>query len=270
MNQKILHYVWIGKVKNPMTKAALLNWKKHLPKDWKIKEWNETNIPMEIPFVKHWYEQKNYAFVSDYIRMYVIEKYGGIYMDTDMFFQQPIPQKWLDEDFCLVRSTIYRYGISLLIAKKNNKILKILLEIFNLPLFTYKNNYNKLLHSLLITEVLKELYGKKNKQENTHLGKFYIIGHNKVNLDMDDGQNIIKHFYGESWFPNSWDPNMKIDDIKEGRYYFVEKKLYQNNSWMIFKYNIFAYFITQNYKKQLRNHSDLLKLVNKLKKAIKE
>jgi hypothetical protein len=30
------------------------------------------------------YEQKKYAFLSDYIRLHVIEKHGGIYFDTDV------------------------------------------------------------------------------------------------------------------------------------------------------------------------------------------
>ena len=224
-----------------MTKAALLNWKKNLPKDWEIKEWNEKNIPMEIPFIKHWYEKKNYSFIFWLYKnvccgkiWWCLHGYWHVYSKTN----SPKMIKWR---FLFSKVNNLSLWYFFLIAKKNNPILKILLEIYRLPLFTYKNNHNKLYHSLLITQVLKDLYGKKNKEENVHLGKFYIIGHNKVNLDMDDGENVIKHFYGESWFPNSWDPNVKISDVKEGRYYFVEKALYQNNKWIIFKYKIFGY-----------------------------
>ena len=252
-----------------MTIAALKNWKKNLSSDWKIKEWNESNIPMDEPFIKYWLKQKNYSFVSDFVRLYAVEKYGGVYMDTDMFVQKPIPNMWLKQDFCLVRSTINRYGIAFLIASKNNKILKTLLEIYKLPMFIKGKNHEKLFGSLLITEVMKEMYGKNNQLEDCKIGNFYVIAHNKVNLDMDDNQNIIKHFYGESWFPDSWDKNVKIEDVKEGRYYFVEKNLYLNHGFLKFKYKIFGYFLTKYYKKSLRKYSEFKKLITILKKQIK-
>ena len=59
-------------------------WKKHL-KDYKIIEWNESNFDISShPFVKKAYEAKKWAYVSDYIRMYAIYNYGGIYLDTDV------------------------------------------------------------------------------------------------------------------------------------------------------------------------------------------
>ena len=36
------------------------------------------------PFAKEAYEAGKYAFVSDYVRVYVIYHYGGIYFDTDI------------------------------------------------------------------------------------------------------------------------------------------------------------------------------------------
>lgn len=30
------------------------------------------------------YDQKKYAFLSDYLRLVIIDKYGGIYFDTDV------------------------------------------------------------------------------------------------------------------------------------------------------------------------------------------
>lgn len=30
------------------------------------------------------YEAKKYAFVSDYVRLWALEQYGGVYLDTDV------------------------------------------------------------------------------------------------------------------------------------------------------------------------------------------
>lgn len=39
---------------------------------------------MDHPFVQRMMERKYYAFASDYIRLYALEKFGGLYLDADM------------------------------------------------------------------------------------------------------------------------------------------------------------------------------------------
>ena len=53
--------------------------------EYQIKEWNETTFDIESNnFVKEAYRHKKYAFVADYVRLYVLYNEGGIYMDTDV------------------------------------------------------------------------------------------------------------------------------------------------------------------------------------------
>ena len=60
------------------------SWKKYLP-DYEIIEWNEDNFDVNSNlYVKEAYENKKYAFVTDYVRLLVLYNYGGIYMDTDV------------------------------------------------------------------------------------------------------------------------------------------------------------------------------------------
>lgn len=80
---KIIHYIWVGPAElTPLAKRCIESWKKYLP-DYEIKFWNETNSPMHHHYVQEMYKQKKWAFVSDYIRFYVLEREGGIYLDTD-------------------------------------------------------------------------------------------------------------------------------------------------------------------------------------------
>lgn len=85
MIPKIIHYCWFGN--NPLpdsAKKCIESWKKFCP-DYEIKEWNESNFDLNcMPFVKEAYEAKKYAFVSDVARLIVVNKYGGIYFDTDV------------------------------------------------------------------------------------------------------------------------------------------------------------------------------------------
>lgn len=82
---KIIHYCWFGKgKKSELIEKCIASWKKYLP-DYKIIEWNESNFDINSNiYCKEAYENKKYAFVSDYVRLYAVYNYGGIYFDTDL------------------------------------------------------------------------------------------------------------------------------------------------------------------------------------------
>lgn len=85
MIPKIIHYCWFGG--NPLPELAqkcIYSWKKFCP-DYEIIEWNETNFDLSCcEYVKEAAQAKKWAFVTDYVRLFVMVNYGGIYMDTDV------------------------------------------------------------------------------------------------------------------------------------------------------------------------------------------
>lgn len=85
MIPKIIHYCWFGRGEKPkLAKKCVASWKKRCP-DYEIVEWNEDNFDISAyPYAKFCYEQKKWAFLSDYIRLVVVEQHGGIYFDTDV------------------------------------------------------------------------------------------------------------------------------------------------------------------------------------------
>lgn len=86
MIPKILHYIWFGS--NPLTPLAedcLASWKTVMP-DWQIMRWDESNFDIAVAplYVRQAYETLKFAFVSDYVRLWALEQYGGVYVDTDV------------------------------------------------------------------------------------------------------------------------------------------------------------------------------------------
>ncbi len=86
MIPKIIHYCWFGR--NPKTKLAdkcIKSWQKKCP-DYKIIEWNEDNFDISsCPlYVRQAYENKKWAFLTDYVRLKVVHDNGGVYLDTDV------------------------------------------------------------------------------------------------------------------------------------------------------------------------------------------
>lgn len=81
---KIAHYVWLGKKPmSPINEKCVGSWKKYLP-GWEIRCWDETNSPIDHPFVKNMLRNGKYAFASDYIRLFALAEFGGVYLDTDL------------------------------------------------------------------------------------------------------------------------------------------------------------------------------------------
>lgn len=80
-----IHYCWFGHGEIPTKdKEYIEGWKKLCP-EYEIICWNEDNFDIEInDYVKYAYGQKKWAFVTDYVRMYILYHEGGIYMDTDV------------------------------------------------------------------------------------------------------------------------------------------------------------------------------------------
>lgn len=85
MIPKTIHYCWFGRGEKPkLAQKCIASWKKHCA-DYQIVEWNEDNFDFSAhPYAQFCYAQKKWAFLSDYIRLVVVEQHGGIYFDTDV------------------------------------------------------------------------------------------------------------------------------------------------------------------------------------------
>ncbi len=85
MIPKIIHYCWFGRgEKTKLAQKCIASWKKFMP-DYEIIEWNEDNFDVNKNcYSKMCYEQKKFAFLSDYVRLLVVEENGGLYFDTDV------------------------------------------------------------------------------------------------------------------------------------------------------------------------------------------
>jgi mannosyltransferase OCH1-like enzyme len=87
MIPKIIHYCWLSKDPYPEKILHCLDsWNKILI-GYKIILW-DWNKCEEESIINNWikeaYSVKKYAFAADYIRLYAVYKYGGIYLDSDV------------------------------------------------------------------------------------------------------------------------------------------------------------------------------------------
>lgn len=93
-----IHCFWFsGEEKPKEYQQCVDSWKRVCP-DYEIIEWNAGNYDCgKTRFVKQAYEKRKWAFVSDYARLDVIYRYGGLYLDMDVeLLKRPDP--WLKFD----------------------------------------------------------------------------------------------------------------------------------------------------------------------------
>ena len=91
MIPKIIHYCWFGKGAMPeLVERCIASWHTHMP-EWELKAWTEENFDIHAApqYVQEAYAAKKYAFVSDYVRLWALEQFGGLYMDVDFEVYRP-------------------------------------------------------------------------------------------------------------------------------------------------------------------------------------
>lgn len=90
MIPKKIHYCWFGHSELPqLAQDCIASWHRIMP-DWEYKLWNEDSFDVEtVPYVKEAYESGKFAFVSDYVRLYALEREGGVYLDVDFEVYKP-------------------------------------------------------------------------------------------------------------------------------------------------------------------------------------
>lgn len=177
---KVIHYFWFGG--NPIpdkVKECILSWEKFCP-NYEIKRWNEDNFKIDKAplYVQEAYGAKKWAFVSDYARLYVLNTYGGVYLDTDVKLV-----KGLDE---IIENGPFLACESLDPIQVNP----------GLGMATYKNND-------LISDMLKEYKKEKFILNNNQYNKKTIVARFTDRLIKDGLKNInrIQNIDGFDIYP---------------------------------------------------------------------
>ncbi len=154
MIPKIIHYCWFGPKKmSKIDLKCIKSWKKNLP-DYKLMLWNEDNSPIDVPFVKAALEAKKYAFAADYVRIWALNKYGGVYLDTDMLVLKNLDEFLNNEFIGKENETTISAGIigvdagSCFIKKAMELYDSLIFNINNLPKLSIPQNLTKVMNEM--------------------------------------------------------------------------------------------------------------------------
>jgi hypothetical protein len=250
MIPKVIHYCWFGgSKKTKLIKDCIFSWKLNLP-DYEIKEWNEGNSDLTLPFVQEAYKLKKWAFVSDFIRLKVLYENGGIYLDTDMIVLKPFDKLLINQCFLGAENLEFINGAAIG-AVKNNKFINACLLKYNFIEITNEIDWGLITIPRIITDVFKNsnnfywpfdkiiqregvvIYPSSYFYPLSYENKGDIINYKKY-LTVD---SLAVHLWSSSWVEYS-----EFHYLEKGNYFLGFKKIIKK---IFMQKNISALYLKQ-------------------------
>ena len=215
---KIIHYCWFGRKEKPeIVKKCINSWRENL-KEYEIREWNEDSFSLDSnEFVREAYEHNKFAFVSDYVRVYALYNYGGIYLDTDVEVNQSFDKYLNDESFWGFEAGNY-IATSTIGTVKESKVIKKFLDSYEGKKFINEDGtYNTITNVRIVSSMFEDLGVKLNGeyQKIEGIGSIYPMQifspyDYRYYQDLRNINTVCIHYYYKSWLPLSERIKQKI------------------------------------------------------------
>ncbi len=211
MLPKIIHYCWFGRGEKPvLAQKCIDSWRKFCP-DFEISEWNEDNCDyLAMPFMMEAYAAKKYAFVSDVMRLIVLEQYGGVYFDTDVELVRDLAPLMDDEGFIGFENDQYVNSGQGIAAMPHHPVVQAMIEEYRKLHFTSADGtINAVGCPHLNTDVMERCGLVRNGKEQRVAGIHVYPAEFFNPLDSVTGkltktENTYSiHWYSMSWLPKS-------------------------------------------------------------------
>lgn len=246
MIPKVIHYCWFGGKRKPkLVRDCIKSWRKYLP-EYEIVEWNETNSDLSHPFVKEAYRLKKWAFVSDYIRLDVLYKNGGIYLDTDVLVLKSFSCFHGKECF-FGAEDLNIIGSAIIGAVKENKFISECKQYYDFIDLEGKIIWHDIVNTIIITTLFKERYNYVGSPDKLIQFSNITIYSIKVFYPFpfkskDDIANYKNYICDDSYAVHLWVGSWKIYNefnfLRNGEYHKGLKTICQNFTFenLNFKY----------------------------------
>lgn len=225
---KIIHYCWFGDGQIPKENQAYIDeWKTICP-DYRIIKWDESNYDVnKVAFMREAAKCKQWAFVSDYARLDIVNTYGGIYLDVDVQLLKNFGNLLENKSFWGIEKD---YNHELYVASglgfgsvAHNLVLSELLDFYQDEQFSKESLAAAPVFCRRIFE--KHGFEQKNKIQQLDFGAIYPTEYfdtmncfGKIKITKN---SISTHHYLGSWINNPKNSENML--LKKCVYYFGEK-----------------------------------------------
>lgn len=207
MIPKIIHYIWFGS--NPYSEKiqkCIDSWHKFLP-DYKFMLWNEEtfDVSNSCDFVKQAYANKKWAFVSDYVRVWALNKFGGVYLDTDVEIRKPLAH--LLDNRMLLGTDEHGNLTAFMASEPNHPLWQIILDKYHSMQFVKPDGtFNMAVNNSYLEKELAR-YGYEIKNKKQILGEGIVVYPDEwfhAADHMSGILNVTDNTYAIHWHTLTW------------------------------------------------------------------
>ena len=209
MIPKIIHYCWLSNDPIPEEfQKYIESWKRHLI-GYEFKLWTFDIFDKGSSlWVSQAFDAKKYAFATDFIRLYAVYHYGGIYMDMDIEVLKSFDDL-LDRDlfFGYESPTLQWLEAGCFGTTKENSFIGECLKYYdNRPFIKEDGNYDM----LPLPQIITPIYKKIVKIEPFSFDYFTAKSLQTGEITTTKNTYTIHHF-AASWREDRW---IKLRDFK--------------------------------------------------------
>lgn len=196
---KIIHYCWLSGEPYPdLVQKCMKSWQRYLP-DYQFVLWDREKIKeINCSWVNSAIDARKWAFAADYIRLYALYNYGGIYLDCDVEVTKPFDDL-LERSYFVGRET-HKDVIEAAVmgAEPSLNWLKDALDWYESKEFNVTQLNNP---AIAIPVILKNVLSKKSNVAILPAEFFSPKDNRTGNVDITPRTYTIHHFDG-NWFNN--------------------------------------------------------------------
>ena len=196
--EKNILYCWLpkGSPKPQKVLDCIETWKQQMP-DWNFIEVNEETFDIDNKYFKDAYNNKHWAYASDYLRLKALYEIGGIYMDTDVICYKPL-DKFLKHEFFTGFEQSHYCVTATMGANKGNKLIKEMLDIYETKVFETHENWGDYETNTMIMSDILGKYFDRDKMEYQEINNMAIYPRETFCYNEEINDNVYtKHcMYG--------------------------------------------------------------------------
>ena len=200
MIPKIIHLCWLSGDKfPPLIQKCIDSWKLHLP-DYEIWLWDTKRFDVNsVLWTKQAFECKKYAFAADFIRLYALYNYGGIYLDSDVLVYKNFDDL-LDLPYFIGEDFVHLFEPAVVGCEPRNEMIGVVLRRYDNRAFVNADGvYDMCTLPIIYRQELMSSYRfKKIKNKSEFIDKESLI--NVFSFDFFNSRDYI----GDVQYPNSY------------------------------------------------------------------
>ncbi|MGB5941993.1 MAG: glycosyltransferase [Leeuwenhoekiella sp.] len=207
---KKIHQIWIGSEVPKSYENWRSSWKKYHP-DWEYFLWTESEIrSLKLDLQDIYDNSHNFGVKSDVLRYEILNKYGGLYVDTDFECIKEFDhlQEGLDFYAGLMNGSDAHLCNALIASIPGHPIMKKMLEAIKKPIVTH--NSDEILNTTgpgAFTKVFFENYQSGNLVNVAFpITFFYCLPNNKLHIhsrkkifSFTKPESFAIHYWTVSW-----------------------------------------------------------------------